>query len=197
LLATGAGVVALEPLAEMRAHLTARFPDMEAVAGSAQAIPLPDGSVDAVTCAQCFHLFATPQALAEIRRVLRPGGGLGLIWNIRDANVPWVAEIIEIMAPYDTGPIGWEGMEWRKAFPADGFGALVERQFQNVHTGPPENVIVDRVLSVSSIAKLPPAEKHRVVAQLRNLIARTPELAVKPEVSFPNVTYAYSCRRLV
>ncbi|WP_088346107.1 MULTISPECIES: class I SAM-dependent methyltransferase [Rhodomicrobium] len=193
LLATGADVLAVEPLGEMRRHLTARFPDVEAVAGTAQAIPLPDGSVDAVICAQCFHLFATSQALSEIRRVLKPGGALGLIWNIRDARVPWVAEIIEIMAPYDTWPPGWEAMAWRKAFPAVGFGPLAERQFQNLHKGPPETVIVDRVLSVSAIAELPPAERESVVAQLRALIARTPELAGRPQVSFPNVTYAYGC----
>lgn len=197
LLATGAGVMAVEPLAEMRHHLTAHFPDIEAVAGSAQAIPLPDSSVDAVICAQCFHLFATPQALAEIHRVLKPGGALGLIWNIRDSRIHWVAEVIKIMAPYDNWPPGWEAMEWRKAFPARGFGPLLEREFQNPHSGPPENVIVDRALSVSSIATLPSAEKDRVISQLWDLIARTPELAGQREISFPNVTYAYSCGRIV
>lgn len=196
LLATGAGVVAVEPLAEMRQHLSARHPEVEARAGTAQAIPLPDGSMDAVICAACFHLFATPQALAEIRRVLKPGGALGLIWNIRAAGVPWVAEVIEIMAPYDTGPAGWEAMEWLKAFPAEGFGPLVERQFQNPQLGPPENIIIDRVLSVSAIAKLPADVRDGVVARLWELIARTPELAGKPQVRFPNVTYAYSCRTL-
>jgi SAM-dependent methyltransferase len=196
LLATGASVIAVEPLAEMRQHLTVQHPEVEAVAGSAQGIPLPDGSVDAVICAQCFHLFATEQALAEICRVLKPGGALGLVWNIRDTREPWVAAVIGIMAPYDSWPPGWEAMEWRKAFPNPGFSPLVERQFQNFHKGAPENVIIDRALSVSSIAKLSPVDRDRVVAQLRNLIARTPELAGKPQVSFPNVTHAYSCRRL-
>lgn len=194
LLATGADVVAVEPLAEMRQHLSARHPEVEALSGTAQAIPLPDASMDAVICAQCFHLFAAPQALAEIRRVLKPGGAFGLIWNIRDDSVPWVAEVIAIMAPYDTGPPGWEAGAWRAAFPADGFGPFVERRFHHPHKGPPEQIIVDRVLSVSAIAKQPADVRDRLVAQLRELIARTPELAGRPQVSFPNLTYAYSCR---
>ncbi len=197
LLATGAGVVAVEPLAEMRAQLTSRFPDVDAKAGTAQAIPMPDGSVDAVLCAQCFHWFANPEGLAEIRRVLSPHGALGLIWNIRDAAVPWVAAIIEIMAPYEPLELpSWDTMQWRGQFPAEGFGPIEEVRFRNFHTGSPENVIIDRVLSVSSIATLPKAEQDRVMSQLRDLIARTPELANQPEVSLPNWTYAYSCRKL-
>lgn len=196
LLSTGASIVAVEPLAEMRAYLTAAFPQVEAKEGRAQQIPLPDGSVDAVTCAQCFHWFANAEALAEVRRVLKPGGALGLIWNIRDAGVPWVAEVIAIMAPHEPDLPRYETMEWRKAFPAEGFGPLMERQFRNDHTGVPENVIINRALSVSFIAALPAAEQGRVIAQLRDLIARTPELANNDEVTFPHNTYAYSCRKL-
>jgi ubiquinone/menaquinone biosynthesis C-methylase UbiE len=94
-------------------------------------MPLADRSVDAVICAQCFHWFANTQALAEIRRVLKPGGALGLVWNIRDATVPWVARLIAIMAPYDPGAPDYESQEWRKLFPAAGFSALQERQFAN------------------------------------------------------------------
>jgi SAM-dependent methyltransferase len=98
LIATGADVTAIEPLAEMRAHLTALHPQIDAREGRAQALPLTDSSVDAVICAQSFHLFATAEALAEIRRVLKPDGALGLLWNLRDDSVPWVARIIDIMA---------------------------------------------------------------------------------------------------
>jgi SAM-dependent methyltransferase len=159
-------------------------------------MPLTDSSVDAVICAQCFHWFANTQALAEIRRVLKPGGALGLVWNIRDATVPWVASLIAIMDPYDPGTPHYESQEWRKLFPMEGFCKLQERRFANPQTGSPADVIIDRVLSVGSIAKLPQAERDRVIARVQELIANAPELAGKPEITFPNTTYAYNCRKL-
>ena len=195
LLATGADVVAVEPVAEMRAQLSALNPCVDARAGSAQAIPLPDGAVDAVVCAQSFHWFATPDAVAEIRRVLTPGGVLGLIWNVRDATVPWVATLMDVMAPYEGDTPRYQSGAWRVLFPGNGFGPLSERRFSHVHTGSPARIIVDRILSVSFIAALPPAERDRVAARLWELIAATPELAGKSEVTFPYVTFAYSCRK--
>ena len=85
--ATGAAVIAVEPVPAMRAQLTQRNPGIEAMAGTAEDIPLADGAVDAIVCAQAFHWFANPAALAEIHRVLKPGGALGLIWNVRDESV--------------------------------------------------------------------------------------------------------------
>ena len=87
----GADVVAVEPVAAMRTVLAEAVPGVPALEGTAEAIPLPDGSVDAVTVAQAFHWFDAGTALAEIHRVLRPGGGLGLIWNARGATSEWVA----------------------------------------------------------------------------------------------------------
>lgn len=205
LTATGADVIAIEPLAQMRSQLVALHPEVDAREGRAQAIPLADASVDAVTCAMCFHLFATGDALAEIRRVLKPGGALGLLWNIRDAATPWVASIIDIMAPYDHGAprfqsgawsTHYESGAWRSVFPAPGFSKLRDKTFANDQTGSPESVIIDRVLSVSAIAGLPRAERERVVARIRDVIAATPELAGKQQITFPNTTHAYGCRKL-
>jgi SAM-dependent methyltransferase len=194
LLAVGAEVIAIEPSLAMRSQLRTLFPQVDAREGRAQAIPLPDKSVDAVICAQCFHWFATDDALDEIRRVLKPGGSLGLVWNIRDATIPWVARLIEIMAPYDPGTPDYESQEWRKPFPKNGFSELREHTFGNPQTGPPDRVIIDRVLSVGSIATLPPATRDRVIALIQGVIDDTPALAGKPEVTFPNMTYAYDCR---
>ena len=74
---TGATVVGVEPVDAMRAKIDAlQLPTVRAVAGTAQAIPLPSGKLDAVVCAQAFHWFATREALDEFHRVLRPGGRL-------------------------------------------------------------------------------------------------------------------------
>lgn len=93
LLAMGLDVIAVEPLDEMRALLPA---GAESRAGTAENIPLPDGSVDSVVVGQAFHWFDAEPALAEIRRVLRPGGTVGLLWNLDDDRVPWVAELCRV-----------------------------------------------------------------------------------------------------
>jgi SAM-dependent methyltransferase len=195
LLATGAKVIAIEPLIEMRSHLGNLHPGVDAIEGRAQAIPLADASVDAVTCAMCFHLFATNEALQEIRRVLKPGGALGLIWNIRDTTAPWVASVVEIMAPYDQSIPHYESGAWKAVFPARGFSELRDVRFANPQTGSPEKIIVDRVLSTSSIARLPQAERDRVVSRIWDLIAASPELTGKQTITFPNHCYAYGCRK--
>ncbi|SMF00288.1 Methyltransferase domain-containing protein [Tistlia consotensis] len=195
LLATGATVLAVEPVAGMRAELTARHPEVEARACSADAIPLADASLDAVVCAQAFHWFANRRALAEIRRVLKPGGRLGLIWNVRDESVDWVAALTRILEPYEGDTPRFRSLDW-SLFPADGFGPLVERRYPQGHSGPAEQVILDRMLSVSFIAALPAEEREAVAAAIRRLIAATPALAGRAEVTFPYETRAYSCTKL-
>jgi SAM-dependent methyltransferase len=95
LLAAGMDVVAVEPLADMRSYIPSAA---ETVAGTAEAIPLPDACVDAVVAGQAFHWFDVPRAMAEIARVLRPGGTVGLFWNMLDDRSPWVASLATAIA---------------------------------------------------------------------------------------------------
>jgi len=192
---TNATVVAVEPVPAMLAQLVQLNPEIEAKQGSAEHIPLPDASVDAVVCAQAFHWFANASALREIRRVLKIGGFLGLIWNVRDERVAWVAALRAIFDAHEGDAPRYHTQAWRKAFPAVGFGALCERCFPHGHTGAPEHVIIDRVLSTSFIAALPATERSRVAAQVQHLIDGTPALAGKSEVTMPYVTAAYSCQK--
>jgi SAM-dependent methyltransferase len=196
LMSTGAKIVAVEPIAAMRAQLRARYPNVDAREGTAEKIPLGDHSVDAVTCAQAFHWFATRESLAEIRRVLKPNGALGLIWNIRDESVGWVAALTRIVAPYEGDAPRYYAGEWRHMFPAQGFTSLQEASFSYAHAGSPEQVIVDRMMSVSFIAALPIADQDRVAAQIRELIASSPDLAGKATVAMPYRTVAFSCRKV-
>ncbi|MBB2919830.1 class I SAM-dependent methyltransferase [Cupriavidus alkaliphilus] len=196
LVQTGATVIAVEPVAQMRAQLAAAVGPVQVLEGSAEAIPLAEASVDAVVCAQAFHWFANARALAEIRRVLRPGGRLGLVWNVRDESVDWVAQLTAIMAPYEgDAPRFYKG-DWRQVFPAEGFGPLVLQSLPYAHVGPPQQVIVDRVMSVSFIASLPEPEQARVRARLHALIDQHPALSARAEVAFPYRTEAYHCVRL-
>jgi SAM-dependent methyltransferase len=101
LAATGADVIAIEPVDAMRAQIVARQPTVRALPGTAQALGLPGASLDAIVCAQAFHWFADRAALDEFARVLKPGARLGLVWNVRDESVDWVAALTRIMTPYE------------------------------------------------------------------------------------------------
>ncbi|BBU29305.1 hypothetical protein BTHE68_30390 [Burkholderia sp. THE68] len=191
LVQTGARVIAIEPVDSMRAKLAAALPGVEALAGTAQSIPLADASVDALVCAQSFHWFASRAALDEIHRVLKPGGRLGLVWNLRDARVPWVAKLDAIVNRYEGDTPRYYSGAWRDAFPHEGFGPLVETHFSLGHTGAPEDVIVHRVRSTSFIASLPEAARAAIDEDVRKLIDAEPELSGKREVTVPYETAAF------
>jgi len=191
---TGADVLAVEPVAAMLEQLAAEQPQVRTLRATAQSLPISAGSMDAVICAQAFHWFATREALAEMRRVLKPGGFLGLIWNVRDESVDWVRRLTAIMAPHEGDAPRYYRGEWREVFPAPGFGELQERSFPHTHVGSPEQVIVERVASVSFIAALDVATRGRVLDEVRVLIASTPELKGRASVEMPYFTQAYWCR---
>lgn len=101
LVARNLDVIAVEPDDIMREILLTSLPTVRALAGTAERLPLPDNSVDAVTLAQAWHWVDQPAATAEIARVLRPGGTLGLVWNIQDETVPWVKKRGDVMGRSD------------------------------------------------------------------------------------------------
>ena len=124
-----ARVIAVEPSADMRAQLVAAVPAAEALDGTAESIPLADASVDAVLVGEAFHWFATRAAVAEIARVVRPGGGLALLWNVHDfGDEPWVARMGELLterrAPGITPLNRKQTGLWREAFEGSAFGPL-------------------------------------------------------------------------
>lgn len=192
----GGRIMAVEPVAGMREQLMRAFPDAKVLAGTAESVPLPDHSVDAVVCAQAFHWFATAAAVEEMRRVLRPGGVLGLIWNGRDESVPWVAALSAITDAWEGDAPRYKTGAWRRVFPAPGFRFLGERHARNAHVGSPDQVIVGRTLSVSFIAALPPERQEEIERQTRALIARTPELAGRTEIAFPYETRMFAYRKI-
>ena len=196
LVRTGAEVIAVEPVAAMRDQLVAGVPGVRAVDGTAQAMPLADGSVDAVVCAQAFHWFADAEALAEIHRVLRPGGRLGLVWNVRDESVDWVAAMTGIITPFEGDTPRYHTGRWRLPFTGGLFTDLEQTSFPYRHVGHPQEVIIDRTLSVSFIASLPPAGRAQVEAALLELIATHPQLRGRETVEVPYLTHAYCCSAL-
>jgi len=196
LVQTGAEVIAVEPVAEMRRQLVADLPGVRALEGTAEAMPLPDASAHAVLCAQAFHWFASARTLEEIHRVLVPRGRLGLVWNVRDESFDWVAALTKIMAPYETGTPRYHTGLWRQAFAGRAFTALEETCFPYQHHGSPREVIIDRILSVSFIAALPATIRDQIAAQLQDLIDCHPDLRGRERVAFPYRTHAFRCEKL-
>jgi ubiquinone/menaquinone biosynthesis C-methylase UbiE len=97
-LATGRTAVAVDPDALMLAELAARTPGVRTLVGSAETLPVPDSSADAVVFGQSWHWVDPEAGSREAGRVLRSDGVLGLIWNFVDLNEPWVAQFIDIMS---------------------------------------------------------------------------------------------------
>jgi SAM-dependent methyltransferase len=184
LVETGADVLAVEPVAEMRGALARRVPGVPVYDSTAESTGLPTRSVDAVTVAQAFHWFRGDEALAEIHRVLRPDGRLGLVWNFRDESVPLAAELTRIMEPHrGDAPRARSGV-WREAFErTELFEPLEAATFRHVHWLPPEGVVA-RVASVSFIAALPEARRAQVLEEVRELVGDEP-------VDLPYVTEVY------
>jgi SAM-dependent methyltransferase len=171
LLETGAEVIAVEPVAEMRAALPE---GARALAGTAEAIPLDAPSVDAVTVAQAFHWFDAEAALAEIHRVLRPGGTLAIVWNRRIDDDPVNRAIAEIIEPHRADTPTHRGDHWRAAFDrTELFGPLELHVFANEQRLDADGLEA-RVTSISFIASLPDDERAPVVDAARALAANGP-----------------------
>jgi len=189
-------LIAVEPVEAMGAQLKKLLPNVRLLSGTAEAIPLEAATADALVCAQAFHWFSTEAALAEIHRVLKPDGRLGLVWNVRDESVDWVAAITEIITPYEGDTPRFHTGRWREAFTGEYFSAPEMTCFPYSHVGSPQEVVMDRFLSVSFIAALAEPEKARVTEQLHTLIDTHPALRGRDTVAFPYQTQAYRSLRL-
>lgn len=172
---TGASVIAIEPVDEMREALARTTPTADARPGTAERTGLPDASADAVTVAQAFHWFDGPAALAEIHRVLRPGGHLVLVWNVRDLSDPVQHDVDELFAPYRGDTPSHRSGRWRAAVDGtDLFRRSARREFPNVQTIDAGN-LVQRVASTSFIADLPEPDRQRVLGRAREIAASRPD----------------------
>ena len=193
----GVQLTAVEPVAKMLAQLQQQYPQVRALAGSSQQIPLPGGSQDAIVCAQAFHWFADIGSLNEIYQVLKPQGYLGLVWNQRDVEVDWVKALAEQIAPLEGHTPRYHSGQWKAVFEHQFLFQLEKvRVFSQLHRGSVEQVVSRRLLSTSFIAALPEAQQQQLKAQFEATVYQYTGKQPHDDIAFPYITYAYSFRKM-
>ncbi len=200
---SGADLVAVEPVGAMLARLRFRLPGCPAVSAVAEALPFAAGSLDAVVVAQAFHWFDADRALAELSRVVRVGGRLGLVWNARARSGGWADQVWAVMdrverhAPWrDDSAAGQDGLpappgadtgqRWSERLiiggPGSPWSPWIEATFYHDHVVTPQDV-VDRIRSVSHVAALPPDRQRDVLDEIRAIVAEHPQTRGRDRLS--------------
>ena len=171
LLGVGLDVVAVEPQLQLRELLAASVGSQRVREGLAEAIPLPDESVAAVTVADAFHWFDHPVALAEIRRVLRPGGGLAVLSAVPDwSGASWAHEVGTLIAGMLTAHPKFDGPPWQESVrAADGWTEPREIRVTTSQPASPERM-VDYVGSMSWVAALPEDQRTETLAKVDRIV---------------------------
>lgn len=177
-------VVAVEPDDRMRAVLAARLPTAEVLAGSAERLPLPDASVDAIFAGQAFHWFRRPDTDRELARVLRPGGVVGLIWNLPDPTPAWVREVYQASRRPD---IAWSSDE--DDLDAALFTPAEQHWTSWTYQLPGLSSLRELMHTWSWVLTRSPAERRAIDQRLDILAGRHAELQGDP-IDFPHRTKA-------
>jgi SAM-dependent methyltransferase len=178
----GLNVIAVDPIAEMLEVLSNSLPDTPALLGTAEEIPLPDNSVDAVLVAQAWHWFDPTRAVPEVARVLRPGGRLGLVWNTRDERLGWVRELGRIIGQ-ENDP---DHLSNDVTLPAPFTGP--ERCYVEWTNYLTPQALIDLVASRSYCITSPAQVRSRTLDRVRELLATHPALAQSNGLAMPYVT---------
>ena len=177
--AIGCRVIAVEPAANMRSVLQDKAPEITALAGTAERIPVEDGSADALVVGNAFHHFDADRVSREIRRVLGPNGALALFWARADEEDlsmhSFRREIDRIVEPVRRSSDFVDAyMSWYEPRPIEGFTPFERRFFPIAHKIPSDRV-TDLYATSSDIASLPPDARGELLARIADLAADLPE----------------------
>jgi len=188
----GSDVTAVEPDPAMLGELRRALPSVRALPGSAERIPLPDASVDAVLCGQAMHWFDLSRALPEIARVLVPGGTLGALWNSDDDRVPWVAGLQDAAEGAASPSLSRRRTE-AVSFGPEQFGLALFTPTESAEFANSQlltaGTLVELIGTHSQLLVMAPAERARVLAKTRAYLAAQPETA-EGQFELPLVTSA-------
>lgn len=196
----GAGVTAVEPDQQMLVELRRQMPAVRSVSGSAEDLPLPDGSVDAVLAGQAMHWFDMDRAMPEIARVLTPGGVLAALWNVDDDRVDWVAELAEISKRKTSVTLRrWHDGQARSrqerllTAGSGHFEAAETREFANGQPYTADSLMAN-IATHSHLLVMDQAERAGLLARIEGLLRSRPETS-DGEFTLPMVTVVLRARR--
>jgi SAM-dependent methyltransferase len=185
LLGRGLAVTAVEPSEGMRQTLEAELPAARALAGAAEELPLADASVDLVTCAQAWHWVDTERAELEAARVLRPGGRLACVWNLRDDSRGWMRAISGLLESLGAHNVVEEGFAFGGRFgPTESFEVRWSRPMN-------ADRLVELFSTRSYVIVAPEPERRRLLGEVRELTETHPELAGRESFEMPYITRCF------
>ena len=191
----GASITAVEPVEGMRRKFSSLLPDVTLLSGTAEAIPLSSESVDVVLVATAFHWFDGEKAIREIHRVLKLGGRLGLLWNVRDESGVWVDGMTRIVEAYAGDAPRYRTLNWKKAFDQTVlFTPLQKEAFPFIQKGTLQTVL-DRLRSISFISALSREQQEKVLAQVRQMLEIDYGLKAGAALDIPYRTDVYWCSK--
>jgi SAM-dependent methyltransferase len=201
LVGLGADVVAVEPDPAMLAELRRALPTVRAVPGSAEAIPLPGGSVDAVLAGNALHWFDLAVAGPEIARVLVPGGILAGLWNVLDNRVDWVAGLERVSGSAAVGPrdtrTSWRAATADAHLPKTGpparFGSAEQAEFAHGQRRTADSLVAT-IATRAGLLVMPEPEQQATLGRIRTFLASRPETA-HGEFTVPMLTGVLRVRR--
>jgi SAM-dependent methyltransferase len=184
LVALGADVVAVEPDPAMLSELRHALPAVRALPGGAEAIPLPDASVDAVLAGNAMHWFDMDVAGPEIARVLEPDGVLAGLWNVFDDRVDWIAALERISGSAAIGPrdtfSNWRAETAEAHLPADGsparFGSAEQAEFPHGQRRTADSLVATFATKAGMLV-MPEREREATLDRIRAFLASRPETA--------------------
>jgi SAM-dependent methyltransferase len=198
----GLEVTAVEPDPAMLAELRRALPAVTALQGSAEAIPLPDASVDAVLAGHALHWFDMAAAGPELARILAPGGALAGLWNVVDDRVDWVAELVRMSGSAAIGPRDtfsrWRAETARLHLPRNEgpahFGSSEQAEFEHGERRTADSFVA-KIATHAGLLVMPEQERQATLDRIRAFLAGRPETAGS-EFTLPMLTGVLRTRLL-